>query len=85
MNAGDELRLRFPEAPPPARGLVRDFVVVGDGWVKDGDYNTTLLAHGAAAADAPDGPIRRAAARSSRTIRCTAGTRATSPSTIRAT
>ena len=52
MNAGDELRLRFPEAPPPAPGLVRDFVVVGDGWVKDGDYNTTLLAHGAAAADA---------------------------------
>jgi hypothetical protein len=40
MNAGDELRLRFPEAPPPASGLVRDFVVVGDGWVKDGDYNT---------------------------------------------
>ena len=42
MNAGDELRLRFPEAPPPARGLVRDFIVVGDGWVKDGDYNTTF-------------------------------------------
>jgi hypothetical protein len=42
MNAGDELRLRFPEAPPPARGLVRDFVLVGDGWVKDGDYNTTF-------------------------------------------
>jgi tetratricopeptide (TPR) repeat protein len=41
MNAGDELRLRFPEAPPPARGLVRDFVFVGDGWVKDGDYNTS--------------------------------------------
>jgi hypothetical protein len=42
MNAGDELRLRFPEAPPPARGLVRDFIVVGDGWVKDGDYNTSF-------------------------------------------
>jgi Tfp pilus assembly protein PilF len=40
MNAGDELRLRFPEAPPPAAGLVRDFVFMGDGWVKDGDYNT---------------------------------------------
>ncbi|MET0554724.1 MAG: FG-GAP-like repeat-containing protein [Vicinamibacteria bacterium] len=42
MNAGDELRARFPEAPPPAAGLVRDFVLVGDGWVKDGDYNTTF-------------------------------------------
>jgi hypothetical protein len=40
MNAGDELRLRFPEVPPPAPGYVRDFVMVGDGWVKDGDYNT---------------------------------------------
>ena len=42
MNAGDEMRLRFPEAPPPAAGLVRDFVLVGDGWVKDGDFNTTF-------------------------------------------
>ncbi len=42
MNAGDELRLRFPEPPPPARGLVRDFVVIADGWEKDGDYNTSF-------------------------------------------
>ena len=42
MNAGDEIRLRFPEAPPPARGLARDFIVIGDGWVKDGDYNTSF-------------------------------------------
>jgi Tfp pilus assembly protein PilF len=42
MNAGDELRVRFPEAPAPSAGLVRDFVLVGDGWVKDGDYNTTF-------------------------------------------
>jgi hypothetical protein len=41
MNAGDEMALTFPEAPPPAAGMVRDFVVVGDGWEKDGDYNTT--------------------------------------------
>jgi Tfp pilus assembly protein PilF len=41
MNAGDELRLRFPALPPPAAGLERDFLVVSDGWVKDGDYNTT--------------------------------------------
>ncbi|MGC4080671.1 MAG: hypothetical protein QM736_00760 [Vicinamibacterales bacterium] len=42
MNAGDELRVRFPEAPPPAAGLVRDFVSIADGWEKDGDYNTTF-------------------------------------------
>ena len=40
MNAGDELRLAFPAAPAPASGMIRDFVLVGDGWVKDGDYNT---------------------------------------------
>ena len=40
MNAGDEIRLRFPEPAPPAPGMVRDFVFIGDGWVKDGDYNT---------------------------------------------
>jgi hypothetical protein len=42
MNAGDELGLRFPEAPPAAPGMVRDFIVIGDGWVKDGDYNTSF-------------------------------------------
>jgi len=41
MNAGDEIRLTFPEAAPPAQGMTRDFVLVGDGWVKDGDFNTT--------------------------------------------
>jgi tetratricopeptide (TPR) repeat protein len=41
MNAGDELRLSFREAPPPAVGWARDFVLIGDGWVKDGDYNTS--------------------------------------------
>ena len=40
MNAGDELALRFPAPPPPPDGWTRDFVLVGDGWVKDGDYNT---------------------------------------------
>ena len=40
MNAGDELRLAFPEAAAPRPGFVRDFVLVGDGWEKDGDYNT---------------------------------------------
>jgi hypothetical protein len=40
MNAGDELRVTFPEVPAPPDGVVRDFVLVGDGWEKDGDYNT---------------------------------------------
>jgi hypothetical protein len=40
MNAGDELRVTFAALPPPPAGMVRDFVLVGDGWEKDGDYNT---------------------------------------------
>jgi hypothetical protein len=40
MNAGDELRLRFAEQAPPPAGWRRDFVLIGDGWEKDGDYNT---------------------------------------------
>ncbi len=40
MNAGDELALRFPALPPPRAGWVRDYVLAGDGWVKDGDYNS---------------------------------------------
>ncbi len=41
MNAGDELRLAFPAPAPPPSGWTRDFVLVGDGWEKDGDFNTT--------------------------------------------
>jgi Tfp pilus assembly protein PilF len=41
MNAGDELSLRFAAPPPPASGWVRDYVIAGDGWIKDGDYNST--------------------------------------------
>jgi Flp pilus assembly protein TadD len=41
MNAGDELSLRFPEQPPPPPGWVRDYVIAGDGWIKDGDYNSS--------------------------------------------
>jgi hypothetical protein len=40
MNAGDEMRLLFPEQPAPPAGWRRDFVLIGDGWEKDGDYNT---------------------------------------------
>jgi tetratricopeptide (TPR) repeat protein len=42
MNAGDELVLRFVAPPPLPAGWSRDFVLIGDGWVKDGDYNTTF-------------------------------------------
>ena len=41
MNAGDEMRLRFEAPPPPDDGWRRDYVLIGDGWVKDGDFNTT--------------------------------------------
>ncbi len=42
MNAGDELALRFAAPPPPPAGWVRDYVIDGDGWIKDGDYNSTF-------------------------------------------
>lgn len=42
MNAGDELRLTFTAPPAPAEGWTRDFVLIGDGWVKDGDFNTSF-------------------------------------------
>ena len=42
MNAGDELRVLFPALAPPPDGWTRDFVLIGDGWVKDGDYNTSF-------------------------------------------
>lgn len=41
MNAGDELSLQYPARPAPPAGWVRDYIMMGDGWVKDGDYNTT--------------------------------------------
>ena len=42
VNSGDEMSLRFPEQPPPPPGWVRDFVIKGDGWIKDGDFNSTF-------------------------------------------
>jgi Tfp pilus assembly protein PilF len=42
MNSGDEMTFRFAEQPPPPAGWVRDYVIVGDGWIKDGDYNSTF-------------------------------------------
>jgi Tfp pilus assembly protein PilF len=39
VNSGDELRMRFAAPPPPPAGWTRDFVFIGDGWMKEGDYN----------------------------------------------
>lgn len=64
MNAGDELALRFAAPPPPPAGWVRDYVLAGDGWIKDGDYNSTFSAtvqplpyHGKSWYDTPPGPL----------------------------
>ncbi len=64
MNAGDEMILRFKAPPPPPEGWSRDFVLVGDGWVKDGDYNTKLSKtvrplpyHGQSGYTGPVGPL----------------------------
>jgi hypothetical protein len=64
MNAGDEMALRFPAPPPPPDGWTRDFLLVGDGWVKDGDYNTghsktvrPLPYHGMGDYATPAGPL----------------------------
>ena len=42
MNAGDEMSFRFVAPAPPPDGWVRDYVIAGDGWIKDGDYNSTF-------------------------------------------
>ncbi len=42
MNSGDEMSFRFREQPPPQAGWTRDYIIFGDGWIKDGDYNSTF-------------------------------------------
>ncbi|HSO76530.1 MAG TPA: FG-GAP-like repeat-containing protein [Blastocatellia bacterium] len=42
MNAGDEIRFLFEAPSDPPDGWLRDFVLIGDGWVKDGNFNTTF-------------------------------------------
>lgn len=44
MGSGDELRLLFPANGLPALGpgWKRDFLLLVDGWAKDGDYNTAF-------------------------------------------
>jgi tetratricopeptide (TPR) repeat protein len=64
MNAGDEMTLRFPAVAPPPAGWVRDYVIAGDGWIKDGDYNSTYSAtvqplpyHARKLYNTPPGPL----------------------------
>ena len=44
MGSGDEVRLRFNAAalPPVPAGWKRDFLLLVDGWAKDGDANTAF-------------------------------------------
>ncbi len=42
MNAGDELVLKFPALPEVKAGWKRDFVIIGNGWIKDGDLNSVF-------------------------------------------
>jgi Tfp pilus assembly protein PilF len=42
VNAGDEMRLQFKALPDPPAGWTRDYVMIGNGWIKDGDYNSTF-------------------------------------------
>jgi Tfp pilus assembly protein PilF len=42
VDSGDEMSLRFTEQPPPPAGWLRDYVLMGDGWIKDGDFNSTF-------------------------------------------
>jgi tetratricopeptide (TPR) repeat protein len=44
MGSGDEVALRFDPAglPPLAEGWQRDFLLLVDGWAKDGDANTAF-------------------------------------------
>jgi tetratricopeptide (TPR) repeat protein len=39
-NAGDEIVMKFSALPEPRPGYVRDFVLIGNGWIKDGDLNS---------------------------------------------
>jgi cytochrome c-type biogenesis protein CcmH/NrfG len=64
MNAGDELALRFTAPAPPPAGWVRDYILAGNGWIKDGDYNSTYSAtvqplpyHAKSWYDTPPGPL----------------------------
>lgn len=42
MNAGDEVVLKFSALPEVRKDFRRDFVLIGDGWIKDGDLNSVF-------------------------------------------
>jgi Tfp pilus assembly protein PilF len=42
VDSGDEMSMRYPEQPAPVAGWLRDYVLLGDGWIKDGDFNSTF-------------------------------------------
>jgi Tfp pilus assembly protein PilF len=42
VDSGDEMSMRYPEQTAPAAGWLRDYVLLGDGWIKDGDFNSTF-------------------------------------------
>jgi Tfp pilus assembly protein PilF len=64
VNAGDELVLRFQAPAAPPAGWKRDFIMIGDGWIKDGDFNSVysktvlpLPYHGMKNYDTPPGTL----------------------------
>jgi Tfp pilus assembly protein PilF len=42
VASGDELSLHFKEQLRPPAGWLRDYILIGDGWIKDGDFNSTF-------------------------------------------
>ncbi len=46
-SSGDELRLQFDSGSAAPAGWTRDYIFIGDGWMKEGDYSfrysTTVL------------------------------------------
>ena len=69
VTSGDEMSLRFPEQPPPPAGWVRDYIIMGDGWIKDGDYNSTFSQDSVAVAVSRATGIRNAAGQAGRRSR----------------
>jgi hypothetical protein len=66
VSSGDELRLQFAASPAPPQGWTRDYVMIGDGWIKDGDLNSTfsktllpLPYHGLKTYEQPPGPLEQ--------------------------
>lgn len=41
VNAGDEMVFKFKAMPDPSNGYKRDYVFIGNGWIKEGDFNST--------------------------------------------